>query len=59
MEEERRGIGQAVDAVEDAAVSGQEITRVLDPEIAFQRRDDDIADNAGLTAGGRTSRNAT
>src|SRR3546814_10986009 len=49
MEEQGRGEGQAVDAVEHAAMAGQEGARVLDPEIALKRRDREVAEKPGIT----------
>ena len=44
MKEQRRGVDQAVDAIEQATVAGNQATRVLDADVAFECREGDIAD---------------
>src|SRR6202035_4288109 len=44
--EEQRRVGEAVDAVEDAAVAWHEAAAVLDPPVALQGRGDDVAHEA-------------
>src|SRR5262247_3895977 len=46
VEEQRRGVRQAVDAVQDAAVPRQNAAAVLDAEIALHGGDDDVANEA-------------
>ena len=45
--EDRRRIGEAVDPVEYAAMAGNELARILDAEIALDRRFGDVAEEAG------------
>src|SRR5688500_1122251 len=47
MEEQGRGVGQAVEPVEHPAMAGQQRAGVLDAEIALDRRDGDVAEEAG------------
>src|SRR5689334_7502080 len=56
MQKQRRGVGEAVDTVEHAAMAGQELARILQAEIALQRRDRDVADEAGDTEKGAQDR---
>src|SRR5262245_29448966 len=44
VEEQRRRVGEAVEAVEDAAMAGQHGAAVLDAEVALDGGDGDIAD---------------
>ena len=46
VEEQRRRVGQAVDAVEHAAVARQDACRILDAEVALDGRDGHVADEA-------------
>ena len=46
MEEQRCRVGEAIDAIENAAVAGQQAAAVLDADIPLQGGDGDIADKA-------------
>lgn len=43
MHEQRRGEEEAVDPVEDAAVSGQEASAVFEAEVAFEGGEGDVS----------------
>src|SRR5438094_57103 len=52
VKEERRRISQAVEPVEDAAMSREDAAGVLDAEVALQRRYGDVAGEAGKSEEG-------
>src|ERR1700675_994749 len=46
VDEDRRRVSEAIDAVEDAAMTGDQPAGVLDAEIALHRRHSDFAEKA-------------
>src|SRR6266545_7262818 len=48
VKEQRRGVGQAVNAIEDATMPRQHAAAVLEADVTFQSRDRHVADESGV-----------